>query len=191
MKDILSIPPPTRRILLMRFHIDTNRINSRSKEKSMNKLEKWCEDGVIEIGLSDTALKEMGESDGKRYNKAIKGLIAGSSKEEEISTEEFNKAAKIIFPNGMKTPNDENDVKIVLYAKHYKCILITDDGASKNQPRGILGSAQDLKDKLDVTVLRDHEAVTLVKKHIQERDEYAMEYSKETGKPLPSWVGKD
>ena len=37
------------------FHIDTNRINSKQELEAMNKLEKWHENGVINIDMLEPA----------------------------------------------------------------------------------------------------------------------------------------
>ena len=52
--------------------------------------------------------------------------------------------ARIVFLNGVKTISQENDVKILLTAFLCRAILVTSDGVSKSQPRGILGSKADL-----------------------------------------------
>lgn len=68
--------------------------------------------------------------------------------------------------------------------------LITDDGGSKSQPRGILGSREELA-KIGVEVLRDYEAVERVRGRIAIRDKNARYMSERTDLPLPEWVGKD
>jgi hypothetical protein len=74
----------------------------------------------------------------------------------------FKEIEKIVFPNGAKTQKEINDVWILATAREMDYPLVTDDGESKTQPGGILGNRDHLK-KLGVRVLRDHEAVALVK----------------------------
>ena len=67
---------------------------------------------------------------------------------------------------------------------------MTSDGDSRRQPRGILGSGDELGE-LGVRVMNDAEAVELVKEKIRVRDQVARAVSVETGQPLPHWVGAD
>jgi len=68
-------------------------------------------------------------------------------------------------------------------------ILVTDDGDSITQPRGILGNRDELAKY--VQVIRDSEAVALVKETINSRDNRARWVASVTGQPLPKWVGND
>lgn len=101
----------------------------------------------------------------------------------------YQKVANAIFPDGVKDDNQRNDVKIVCDAIKWNAILITNDGGSKKQPGGILGNADKLKD--NVQIMRDHEAVELINKKIEDRDNRNREIAKITGKELPEWTGID
>ncbi len=79
---------------------------------------------------------------------------------------------------------------MVFNAYKYERILITDDGGSRRQSGGILGNRERLR-SLGIQVMRDNEAVELVKHRIIERDEFARRIASKTGEPLPDWVGKD
>jgi hypothetical protein len=79
----------------------------------------------------------------------------------------------------------------VFTARKYFRILITADGDSITQPRGILGCADDLFDILGIQVMRDFQAVNLINEEIIKRDKHALKWSLLTGKSLPDWVGKD
>lgn len=189
---------PTRKLIYPRFQIDTNRINTKGNEESMNQLEKWKSDGVIDIQMSAVALKETGKEGMPRHNKAITHIITYTEnldgQESWITQDEqdkIDKIANIVFPCGVKSDNEKNDVKIIFHAIKYHFILVTNDGNSKAQPRGILGSAAELKQEFGLEVIKDDEAVEKVKKAIQARDKRAQSYSDETGMPLPDWVGKD
>lgn len=71
----------------------------------------------------------------------------------------YRKIEAALFPQGSKTENESNDVKIVYEAAHYAAILVTRDGGSRAQPGGILGNRDKLKDI--VQILSDSEAVAL------------------------------
>ena len=77
--------------------------------------------------------------------------------------------ARIVFPNGVKTISQENDVKILLTAFLCRAILVTSDGASKSQPRGILGSKANLA-KIGVRVMTPNEALEEALKDDPEKD---------------------
>jgi hypothetical protein len=95
-----------------------------------------------------------------------------------------------VFRAGASTPNEEGDVAIVFNAWKYHATLITADGGSRRQPRGILGAAEELA-ALGVRVVSDQEACAIVETAIHRRDSLAREYARETGSDLPSWVGAD
>ncbi len=180
---------PSRKLALPRFQIDTNRINARGGEEFMNQLEQWAEEGIIDIDCSETVLGELqgkykqGKNMNLRFEKAAKGIFTGGFEEDETDPM-FLKIESILCPNGCKDDNQKNDVRIVFHAWKYKYTLITNDGKSRAQPDGILGHAERLRE-IGVEVIRDSEAVTMVRKKIIERDEYAKRYSEETGMPLP------
>jgi hypothetical protein len=69
-------------------------------------------------------------------------------------------------------------------------VLVTRDGASKTQPRGILGAAPDIA-KLGVTIMSDVEAVSFIRHEVARRDHYAPILAKRFGNAVPDWVGKD
>ena len=122
----------------------------------------------------------------KAYTYIFTETLANTLSEREILIQIQN----ILFPHGVKSPNERNDVLIAFNAQKYGAILVTADGASRRQPNGILGNAEELS-RLRIQVLRDHEAVELVKKKIQNRDQRAKRISQITGQKLHSWVGRD
>ena len=183
--------PPERQIVKMRFQIDTNRINSRQSEPHMNQLEKWEENGVIELTSSDPARREMVAGNNPRRVSKTHGMICSLTYSETAPERQtLQQIETILFPNGCKDQNQRNDVEIVFNAWKYKYILITNDGGSKSQPRGILGCKRELAN-LGITVMKDQEAVVLVKTEIQKRDNFARRMSEKFGTPLPEWIGKD
>ena len=87
--------------------------------------------------------------------------------------------------------NEENDVLIILHAKQNHCILVTNDGGSKRQPKGMLGNNERLLNEIGVKVMSDTEAVELVEGKIIERDDRARRIAQRFCETLPEWVGKD
>lgn len=174
------------------FQIDTNRINARGGLDNMNKLEKWHNDGVIKIEMSEPSLEEAFQGNNvERRNKAA-GYIysityADTAEEQRV----LRSIEQILFPEGAKDQNQKNDVEIVFNAREYRRILVTNDGGSKAQPGGILGNAELLRNKLDVSVVTDAQAVEIVRKAIEKRDQKARYVSEKRSVPLPEWVGKD
>jgi len=173
------------------FQIDTNRINSRSKLQAMNQLEKWFENGVIHIDESEVVLKEaMAGSDQLRSKKALSYVYSFPILSTSEDRDAYIKIQRILFPKGTKNSNQSNDVIIVYTAWRDMRILITNDGASKKQPGGILGHKDELK-ALGITVMSDIEAVDYVKNLILQRDQRAVEKSRKSGEPIPDWVWVD
>lgn len=134
-----------KRYVHLEFQIDTNRINAREALPCMNLLEAWAADGVIQLEMCRKAQDEA--SQGKSVTRAMKAsryiyseTLAGTSEEQEV----LGEISDILFPAGIQTPSQWNDVEIVFNAWKYKCILITDDGGSKRQPGGILGNRERL-----------------------------------------------
>lgn len=180
------------RFVNLAFHIDTNRINARCGLPWMNRLEQWAKDDVIMLGLSNVAQQEAFQGENpprtdKAYSYIASHALADTPEEQKLLQE----IEKIIFPNGVKNCNERNDVEIVFTAKKYGRILITNDGNSKTQPGGIIGHVKELHNIPGVQIMRDYEAVDLVNKKIQDRDEYVKRWSLATGTPLPDWFGKD
>ena len=187
----MSALMPNRYIHTM-FQIDTNRINSKQKLENMNLLEKWHEDGVINIGMPEPATKEsFAGNDEKRIKKASQYIHSYTYADTQEEKELLRRIENIIFPDGAKDQNQRNDVEIVFNAHKYGKILVTNDGGSKKQPGGILGNSQKLKKELDVNVMSDEDAVNLVRKKIQKRDTFAKAIANRENIDVPDWVGKD
>lgn len=175
------------------YMIDTNRANSAGRLPHMNQLEKWRDDGVIELIMSDTVRDEIAAG-GSALQRRVDGQIFTIGTELNQDEEGVrSRIASIIVPDGAKTPNQNqrNDVEIVFQAKKYMRALITDDGASRRQPGGILGNRDQLLRELGIQVWRDEEAVEEIRKLIRARDELARWHHREMGDPLPDWVGVD
>ena len=79
---------------------------------------------------------------------------------------------------------------MVFTAQKYGGYLVTNDGASKTQPGGILGAAARLAE-LGVRVITDVAACRLVEDRVRERDERARREAAELVVAVPDWVGLD
>jgi hypothetical protein len=174
------------------FQIDTNRINSRQKDKQMNQIEKWNNDGVIFLYLTEPVVREAKKGNSELRKKKVQRIgpkmeTLASTAEEKIMRE----ISMILFNRLPVNENERNDVEIVFNAKKYAGSLITEDGDSKRQPNGILGRRQELKRKLGVNIFRTLEAVNLIEKRIRLRDDRVRNYCENSCEQLPDWVGKD
>lgn len=182
-------PAMPKRRLVLEFYIDTNRINARQGLPNMNQLEKWHANHVISIQMPveahDEAIRGNSPQRARKVRSYIYSIVSPDMQDRHILKE----IECILFPGGAQAPNEVNDVRIVFNAHYYMAILLTNDGDSSTQPNGILGN----RDKLAkyVQVMRDSEAVELVKERIRQRDKRARKVASMTGQPLPEWVGKD
>lgn len=174
------------------FQIDTNRINARQMLPNMNQLEKWAEEGVISLDISQTAMQEVSSGKDLQRNQKTGGMIYSITHASRPNERrDMALIAGILFPCQQLKTNAKKDVEIVFNAKKYGYILVTNDGGSKKQPGGILGNRVELKKQLGVDILTDEEAVKLVRQKIASRDILARRVSEQTGQKLPDWVGKD
>jgi hypothetical protein len=165
------------------FQIDTNMINARQVNDNMNKLEKWHNEGVIEIIISEIASSEAKQdTDHKRTKKANSYIYSMTFAETPEEKHKIYEIANIVFPNGITSQNQKNDVEIIFNAYKYGRVLVTNDGASKRQPGGILGNAIKLA-KLGVKVMTDREAVQLVEDKIQRLKDYCQIKQANSNKP--------
>jgi hypothetical protein len=185
------VPKMPDRSLPLEFYIDTNRINARQGLPYMNQLEKWHRDRVIDLQMAEEAHDEAIKGNNpQRARKASSYIYSTVVPDMQAQYQSILKEIEnIIFPSGAQTPSQENDVKIVFNAFYYMSILVTNDGGSSTQPNGILGN----RDRLArfVQVMRDSEAVELVKERIRQRDERVRKVASMTGQPLPEWVDND
>jgi hypothetical protein len=169
-----------KRFLYLAFQIDANRINSRQSLEAMNRLENWDAAGLIDVMISEAAQKEAASGSVSRMEKAYSYIFSMS----EISTSQessfFEKIERILWPDGAQNQNQRNDVDIVFNASKYGRILVTNDGASKTQPGGILGHRKELAD-LGIKVMTDEEAVEHVREAIRLRDDGLKKISRLSG----------
>lgn len=181
----------TERFVYLSFHVDTNRVNARTALPNMNQLEKWFDDGVILMQMSEVAREEaVAGGNAARAQKArsyIFSLIQNLNEDERRLVAEIE---QVLFPTGVSSQNEANDVGIVFNAAKYGAILVTADGGSRRQPGGMLGN-QDALARLGVEALSDSEAVALVRRKIAERDQRAKSRAERDGSAVPTWVGAD
>jgi hypothetical protein len=178
------------RCLPMMFHIDTNRLNARQALETMNQIEKWADDEVILTNMSGTAYGESKAGNSvQRTNKANSYIFTIEMEDEIADHPDYRRIEAALFLGGAKDENQKNDVRVVFEAQKYGAYLITNDGASKTQPGGILGNREKLRDML--RILSDGEAVAFIKSKIRERDDLNCRIANECGLPLPEWTGKD
>lgn len=172
------------------FHIDTNLINARQKLDEVNRLERWAEDDVILINMSWTAHAEA-QADGNshRTNKAARQIYTIDTG--DIDAKLITQVGDALFPGGARDENQQNDVRIVCEAAKYQATLVTNDGASKSQPGGILGNRDKLQVITGIKILSPTESVEFVESKIKERDDFNRHVAQETGKTLPDWTAKD
>jgi predicted nucleic acid-binding protein len=185
-----SMSQPERHICRT-FHIDANRVNARSCLANMNKLERWHKDGVITLEMSEIAQSEAAVgSDQNRKSKAFEYIFAETLASTADEKKRLQEIEGILFSSGARSGRERNDVQIVFSAIKYEAILVTNDGDSRRQPRGMLGNREKLK-KLGVEILRDDEAVRLVQDLIKKRDERTCLYCERQKIPVPDWIGND
>lgn len=179
------------RFVGLSFQIDANRINGRESLQNMNCLEAWHKAGVVLINMSYTAQDEArARGDARRSRKAISYISTLTQTLNQHEQAELHTISRTLFPSGVKTQSERNDVDIVFNAKKYAAILVSNDGGSRRQPGGILGN-RDALAELGVTVMTDEEAVALVRKKIALRDQRLRQMAALDGTTLPEWVGKD
>jgi hypothetical protein len=171
------------------FQIDTNLINARQRIEAVNRLEQWCKDEIIIINMSATAQSEaQAGEDACRRRKANEQIFTMTPPVDQ-NDPLFKRVEGVLFPDGASDENQLNDVRIVAEAAKYHAILVTNDGASKTQPGGILGNRHKLAGL--VQIMSPDEAVIFVRSKIQERDEFNRRIAKQVGGELPAWTGQD
>lgn len=179
------------RSVYVSVQIDANRINSRQTIDAVNRLEQWHRDDIIELWMSAVAQLEATQGDDRaRRKKAFGYMFSETLAETEQERARLSAIECAIFPKGARTASEQNDVEIVFNADKYQAILVTADGGSKRQPRGILGSRREL-DALGVRVMTAEEAVQLIAQQIAARDRNILEGCYRLGITPPPWVGQD
>ena len=180
-----------RKLWLSQFFIDTNRINSRGRLSNMNLLERWHRDGVISLRMPWDAQLEAERGNESQRQKAwtyIAPLPFPTTQEEK---HDLLRIQQTIFGNHILNDRQRRDALIVFTAKKYFAILITADGRSRTQPRGILGAAKELHYDLGVQVMCDDDVVMMIRSNIEIRDRMIRADTRLKGMPEPEWCGCD
>ena len=150
------------------FHVDTNLLNAKQRLVEMNELEKMAEKGLILLNWSSTAQSEVLNSESQNLKrKAHTHIYTINDEDEEFPTtpSKFkNEIFKIMEISSESSQNDINDALIICEAQKYGAILISNDGGSKSQAKGILGRRNELKDYVQVVTLS--EALEIAKRCI-------------------------
>lgn len=180
------------RFIGLMFHLDTNRINAKQNLEHMNRLEQWEASDVITLDMAEVALNEaMAGGNAQRAAKALNSIYSETSVSTSQEQQTLVAIERILFPEGADDQNKRNDVEIVFNAAKYCRILVTADGDSRTQPRGILGNAEALKKAVGVEIMTDAEAVKCVERKIHARDARCRRRFELEGTPIPDWVGQD
>jgi len=181
--------PMEPRLPRLMIQIDTNLINARQKLTAVNRLEKWCQDGVLLINMSATAHSEAKAGNDERRARKADQQIFTVTPPGDRADPTYRRIEDALFPAGAKDDSERNDVRIVFEAAKYGAILVTGDGGSRSQLGGILGNRDKLMDL--VPILSPDEAVTFVERKIRERDDFNARVAREYGGELPAWTGHD
>lgn len=177
--------------LYRRYIVDANCVNARKKLPAMNKLEQWATDGLIELLTTQVAQQEMlAGNDAARKKKAYSFIFTESTITTDSEARHLRELGAILFPGGPRGQKQRNDAENVFNASKYMAPLITNDGDSKSQPRGILGARTVLADR-GIQVLRPEELVAEIEALIASRDECATKMAALLNVEVPEWVGRD
>jgi len=173
------------------IQLDANRINSRGRLENVNRLERWADDGVILLSMSEVAqLEAAAGGDATREAKAYSYIASGTFLGTPDERAKLLEIERILFGGACPTTGDRNDALIVFNAWKYGRLLVTADGGSRSQPGGILGNRAVLR-TAGIEVATDGEAVATIKHRIDQRDKLAKFYHQRDGRPLPDWVAHD
>lgn len=147
------------------FLLDANCVNARQLNGDLNQLERWYEDGSVTLLYPEVTYAEARHRSAMRAEKVdrytwVELLPEHDNPEVERAIEH------ILFPQGVRTLNERNDVRAVYYAQRLAYPLVTMDGGSKKQPGGILGRAFQLAAELDVEVIPPSAAVACARRRL-------------------------
>jgi len=182
----------SRKLSLPQFFIDANMINARCHLNFMNLIEKWHENGVISIRMPWDAQTEA--EAGHCANRTLKArsyiaplpLITTAAEQATLDL-----IQPLLCGSRPVSESDQRDALIVFTAVKYHGILITADGASNSQPRGILGAASELRDAVGAQIMSAANAVTLIRRSIISRDKFVQAFCGKRDLRVPGWLGID
>jgi predicted nucleic acid-binding protein len=147
------------------FHLDTNLLNAKQGDEFINKLEEWHEKELITLVWSHTAQHEAKNNSKPHMHKKADTHIYTINEEaddqESNAVKSKNEIFKIMEIDENSTANEINDALIVSEAAKYCAILVTNDGASRKQPKGILGRRAELANH--VRIMNASEAVNYIR----------------------------
>ena len=174
-----------KRILyLPAFHIDTTVIKARDELPAVGYLEKWANNKVINVCISNIAFNSLSQS-----HKDIGKIFIVVNKTINEFEPLFHKVASTIFPSGIKNQQHKSIVKIVCQAIEQKAIYVVYDNGSEKQPGGVLGNGHGLNDMVQIMHIND--AIRFINNKIIERDSNNKKTANIVSKPLPEWTDKD
>jgi len=148
------------------FHFDANVINARQRDHALNELEKLEVAGLIEIQFSEVTYGEATVGSVARQTKAANYTWAGLGGDASVEVKWRKCIQEAVFPSGLHSESERCDVEALLTAKLSGAVFVTTDGASRTQPRGILGSRDALR-ALGITVVTPVEALALARLPIE------------------------
>jgi N-acetylmuramic acid 6-phosphate (MurNAc-6-P) etherase len=120
----------------------------------MNELEKMADEGKIMLNWSSTAQSEALNNESQNLKRKAQTHIYTINDEDDefpqTPSKIQNEIFKIMEISSQSSQNDINDALIICEAHKYGAILISNDGASRSQAKGILGRRNELKDYVQV-----------------------------------------
>lgn len=168
--------------------LDTNCINARQADVAINQLEKWSEDGVIDIIMCETSHREASAGgSAARFRKAEQYVFSETAADTDQEQHQFVAIEQLLFPGGADTQGKRNDVDIVFNALKYGRTLVTNDGGSRRQPGGILGCA-DALNRLGVQVKRPEQVVLQVRARVNLVKDQVRKVCAIRGIAAPPWT---
>ena len=146
-------------LILPVYHLDANRVNAKGRDAGVNQLERWHREGIIFLEFALEAYREAEYGDACRAWKAADYTWAETVDNLGDEQARLRQIADVVFLGGARNVSEQNDVRILYSAWKAGAVLISEDGNSKRQPRGILGSKDELA-KIGIRVLSTSEAIT-------------------------------
>src|SRR5205823_5811786 len=156
----------------------------------MTALRKWADAGDIKLVYTEEIQAELERCRDPKIRTASRELsvLFAKSLDEIEEEDQRTRISRILFPDGLRSENDRVDVDTIRIAQLWGAIVITNDGASKTQPGGILGAANRLHPEIGVQVMRDFEAAELAARLVRERDRLEIFFAAKEGRNVASWV---
>jgi len=154
------------------FVIDANCIDSRRASPDIELLKLWRDEGRIFLNMTSVSQDEASAGKSMARRRESFRFLAYRVEDDSAAVRSKRKAIEVVlFPSGVRSPNEQNDVEICLACAYYGATLITRDGGSKRQPGGILGNRTRLS-ALGVNAMTPAEAVTHIRALIAKHEEY-------------------